>query len=325
MKPDIKGLHHDHIDGSLAVRDVIDGLYALADREFPFPSVGAWLDFFRNPRQDIVRRFATVTDVLQTAEALRTLGYAYGRRRSQEGFGYVEAKFAPQYHLRSGLTLKEAAEAMIEGLRQAESEFGIVIFPVIGIGREADPEMGVEIARVTLEYDGEVGLDLVCDEANHPPEKHLPAFRLTFGSRVRRDCHAGEWVAAEPTDTYRARLLQNVRTAVHELKVDGIGHAIPLADDPELMRYMAGQGIRVAGCPLSNLDSGLIEDVSELRIDRLLEADIIYTLNPDDDLFLPPPTEVIARCDDAYGFTAIQCRQLEGNVFRGAFDRRIGP
>jgi len=321
MKPDIKGLQHDHIDGSRAVLGVIEDLYRLAGKDFPFPTKEGWLAFFRNPQEDIVARFDTITGVMQGPEALEMVAYAYGRERAAEGYAYVEGKFAPQFHRRGGLTMPQVVAAIHRGLKRAENDFGIRILPVIAIGRETDAATGVEIARIALEYDGEAALDLACDEANNPPEKHLAAFKLTQDTRVKRDCHAGEWVTKEPAATYRQRLLKNIRTAVHELRCDGVGHAMPLADDLELMSYMAGSGIRVTGCPLSNLYSGLIADVGELHIDTLLDNDVIYTLNPDDDLFMPPMSEVIAACDAAYNFTPGQRKKLEENVWRGAFAR----
>ncbi len=319
MKPVIRGLHHDHIDGSTALVGIIEELYALAGQPFPFPSIEAWREFFRNPWENIVKRFSTVTSVMQSAEALRRVGYAYGCHRADEGYLYVEAKFAPQYHVFGGLSLSQAVAAMYGGLKQAESERGIRILPQVCIGREVSPEQGVEIAKVVLDYAGEVALDLACDEAGHPPEKHLPAFRLTWGSPVRRDCHAGEWVDKEPVATYRQRLLRNVRTAVFDLRCHGIGHAIPLADDPMLVSYVADTGVRVAGCPASYLCGGLISDIRALRIDELLDRGVIYTLNSDDDLFLPSMSEVIEACDRAYAFTADERRKLEANVWRGAF------
>ncbi len=319
MKPIIRGLHHDHIDGSVALVGIIGELYQLAGVPFPFPSIEAWRDFFRDPWEDIVKRFSTVTSVMQSAEALRRAGYAYGCHRADEGYLYVEAKFAPQYHVFGGLSLAQAVAAMYDGLKKAEGERGIRILPQVCIGREASPELGVEIAKVVLGYEGEIALDLACDEAGHPPEKHLPAFRLTWGTPVRRDCHAGEWVAREPEATYRQRLLRNVRTAVFDLRCHGIGHAIPLADDPMLVDYVAATGVRVAGCPASYLRGGLIPDIRALRIDELLARGVIYTLNADDDLFLPPMTEVVEVCQQAYGFTADERRKLETNVWRGAF------
>lgn len=319
MTPRITGLHHDHIDGSAAVLDVLDELHALSGKDPRFPTPDALRAFFGNPHEDIVQRFAAVTSLMQTEETLALAGYAYGRRRSREGYRYVEARFAPQYHVFGGLTLPKAADAMCRGLWKAQAEFGIRILPMLAIGREAAPEVGVDIARITLGYDGEVALDLACDEAAHPPEKHSPAYRLTFGTKVRRDCHAGEWVAKTPSDSYRQRLLANVRTAVETLRVDGIGHGIPLPDDPELVARVAGDGIRVSGCPLSNVVCQCIGDVRELRIDELLDRGVIYSLNADDDLFLPTMNDVIRVCGDAYGFSPEQWEQLERNVWRGAF------
>ena len=322
MRPVIRGLHHDHVDGSRAMLDIIEDLYRLAGKPFPFPSIEAWLEFFQNPYEDIIARFGTVTGVLQSAESLALAGFAYGKRRAAEGHRYVEAKFAPQYHTYGGLTVAQAVAAMYEGLKKAENEFGILILPQLCIGRETDPETGVEIARIALGYDGEVALDLACAEAGNPPEKHLKAYQLTFGTKVKRDCHAGEWVEKEPAETYRARLLANVRTAIVDLRCDGIGHAIPLCDDDELVRRCVDGGIRVAGCPLSNQRGRLIGGVAELRIAELLDRGVIYTLNADDDLFLPDIGTVVAECDEAYGFTAEQCRKLEENVFKGAFSPR---
>jgi adenosine deaminase len=319
MKPDIKGLHHDHIDGSRAVFEVIEDLYRLADKRFPFQTKKDWLAFFRDPQEDIVARFDTITGVMQSAEALETVAYAYGRTRAGDGYAYVEGKFAPQYHTRGGLSMSQVVAAVSRGLKRAENEFGIRILPVIVIGREADPDTGVAIARIALEYGGETALDLACDEAGSPPEKHLPAFKLTLGTPVKRDCHAGEWVATEPASTYRRRLLKNIRTAVYDLRCDGVGHAIPLVDDPELIAYMAENGIRVSGCPLSNLYSGLIRGVGELGIDKLLDSGVIYTLNADDDLFMPSMSDTVAACEAAYSFTPAQKKMLEDNVFRGAF------
>ena len=320
----LSGIHHDHIDGSIAVLDVIYDLYKLAKKSCPFSSTDALRAYMRDPSVDIVERFSTITSVAQTTEALAMLGYAYGKRRSGEGLRYVEAKFAPRYHTKCGLSLRSASDAIITGLRKAEGEFGIAILPVMCINREANKDAGVAIAKTALEYDGEVALDLVCNEAEYPPERHAAAYKLTYGTRVKRDCHAGEWVAREPVETYETRLVQNIKTALFELKCDGIGHAIPLAKYPELVAYIAENGIRVSGCPLSNLKSGLIADVRELGIDTLLECGVIYTLNADDDLLFPSMKSVIATCDAAYNFTPEQERKLEENVVRGAF-RKFSP
>ncbi len=325
MKPHLLGLHHDHIDGSLAVVRILPELYRLSGVEMPFEiaenagNPHEFVKFFRDVHYDIVKKFGIVTAALQTEEAIRSAVYEYARTRRAEGYTYVEAYLAPQYHTKGGLTMREAARAFVNATQSTDFDLDIRVFPHICIGREADVETGVELARIALEYDGEAALNLVCDEAAHPPEKHLPAFQLTFGSKVRRDCHAGEWVAKEPAGTYAQRLMKNVHTAIFDLRCDGVGHAIPLADYPETMKYMADHGIRVSGCPLSNLTTGAVKTLEELRIPELLHRNIRYTLNPDDDFFLPQMPEVIETCDAVFHFTETEVAQLESNVFAGAF------
>lgn len=319
MRPTIFGLTHDHIDGSAAVLDILPELCELAGKDVVTRTPDELKAYFADVHGDLVKKFGAVTSMLQSREALELMGYAYGRRRAREGHDYVEAKFAPQYHVLGGLTPRQAVHAMLTGLKKAESEFAIDIFPHLCIGREATPEQGKAIARIALTYAGEVALGMACDEANHPPEKHLPAFALTFGTSTPRECHAGEWVLEKPSVSYNERLLKNIWTAVKTLRCDGIGHAIPLAEDPELIQYIVDGEIRVSGCPLSNKVTGLIDDIRVLRIDELLNAGVMYTLNPDDDLFLPSMEKVVTACEDAYEFTEKQCTQLQENVYRGAF------
>ncbi len=323
MKPIIRGMLHDHIDGSAALSDIILDLYKMAGKKFPFASIEAWRKYFKNPHENIVTKFGTVTSVLQTDDALTLAGYAYGRARAREGFTYVEGRFAPQYHMAGGLSLVGAVDALRTGLMMAEARYNIRIMPIVCIGREADPDTGVAIAKTVLHYDGGVALDLACDEGGHPPEKHLRAFALTFGSKVRRTCHAGEWVTQDPRKTYRTRLLWNVRTAVRVLKCHRVGHAIPLCDDDELVREIVDTGVGIEGCPLSNFACGSVEDLRTLRIRELLDRGVLYTLNADDDLFLPPMPEVIAATDAAYNFTEAEVAALEKNIFRSAFDPTI--
>lgn len=321
MKPNIRGLLHDHIDGSAFVLKILPTLYKEANRKYPFASEEDLFAFFRNPKVDIVEKFNIVTSVLQTEESLIILGFNYAKYRAEDGYLYVEGKFAPQYHTRGGLTMKEVADAIVHGINLGKYKFGISITPVICIGREAEEDVGIEIAKIAVDYDGELILDLVCDEANHPPEKHRKAYELTFGTNVKRDCHAGEWVSPEPKENYKERLLENVETALFTLRCHGIGHAIPIGKNARLLSYLLDCGIRVAGCPLSNLRSGHITSLKDLCIDKMLDMGVMYTINADDDLFLPKMDEVIKECDDTYNFTETQKLSLEKNVFRSAFGK----
>jgi len=311
MLPRIKILTHDHVDGSAALTGVIETLYAIAGKKFPFASVDEWIAYFKDPHAKIVEKFDTVTSVLQSREALQLAADAYVKRRADEGYEYVEAKFAPDYHTRGGLTRSQAARAMCEALWSSASRHGITVLPHLCINREATPDVGIDIAKIALSYDGAVVLDMACDEANFPPERHLAAYALTFDTETMRDCHAAEWTVAEPRDTYWQRLHANLVYAIKELRCDGIGHAVTLCHDDELIKHVVQERIRISGCPLSNLVCGAIKDVRQLQIGKLLDAGVIYTLNSDDDLFLPPMSDVAQVCDAAYDFTPKQAEWLE--------------
>jgi len=320
MKPKPKGVLHDHIDGSTAVPMIIDDLYTMADAKFPFENRAKWLKYMRDVTIPIPERFETITSVLQTREALEHLAYTYGKVRARKGYTYVEGKFAPQYSLRRSLSMWDVTTAIMQGLHRAERDFSIRIFPHVCIGRETTVEVGEVIADIAIAYAGEMALDLACDESGNPPEKHLPAYRKTFGTKVKRDCHAGEFAdGAVGSPERNAQLIKNMLTAVIDLKCHGIGHAIPLNGVPDLIKLIVDRGVRVSGCPLSNLTSGFISHVRELGIDQLLDAGVIYTLNADDDLFLPPMMDVLDQCEEAYTFTRTQKTALEKNVFRGAW------
>lgn len=318
MLPRVKGETHTHTDGSAAVLDIREELYELAGTpQAERKSAEEFRAFFANVHGDLLAKFRLVGGLLQSSEALKLMGYAYGRHYARKGMTYMEPQFAPQYHVFGGLAPRVATHHLIEGYRKAESEFGISLFPILDIGREVDAETGESLARIALTYDGEIGLGLACVEPGNPPEKHLRAFSLTFRTKVPRTGHFGEWVEPDPPESYRARLLENVRTAVRVLRCDDIGQAIPLCDDPELVREVADKGIRVSYCPLSNKQGGLIRDVRELRIGEMLDAGVLATINSDDDLFFPTLEEVAAECEAAYDFTPAQAKALENNVFVG--------
>jgi adenosine deaminase len=314
----IRGLLHDHLDGSAAMMDVLPELYQLASRPYPFASADDCRRFFADPYANLVAKFGCVTGVLQSREALQLAARAYVERRASEGYQYVEAKFAPQYHCGGGLTMEEVTETLTEELWSHGFAHRLMVMPIVCIGREVSPDVGVTIAKIAMEYGGFVGLDLVCDEANHPPEKHKPAFDLTRGC-LKRDCHAGEWVLPEPAATYGQRLLENVRTAVRVLNADGVGHALPLVNDPELCAEIVDRGIRVTSCPASYVQSKLIGHVGELGLNTLLSRGVKLTINPDDDLFLPDMAATVKLVTEAYDLTNAQRQQLEDNVVTSAF------
>ncbi len=342
-------LLHDHLDGSFALFMVLPELFRLSGKEYPFGK-NEWADreaeeikkLFLDPEVSIPDRFSNTTGVMQSEETLRLAAKAYTMIRARQGFRYCEATIAPQYHTFGGLTEKEVIKALIKGIKAGEkaaekSGYSIEANLVAAIGREISPEEGVRLIKIFAECDRKyvVGVGLACGEPQDPPQKHIPAFDLAKKLGFPITIHAGEWVkdrAPEATDsikkirhnaeTDRGELLQNMLSAIMDLHADRIGHAIPLAYSKDLMQIVKDRGTGIEGCPGSNLALRYIPDASYLKIRELLDQGILYSINPDDDLFLPGFDETIALCDAEYRFTKNDLWKLEMNAWATRFGCR---
>ena len=303
---------HDHLDGSLPLLNILPDLFRRTHgntQKYPF---NLWVNhreqvvsWFADVHRDLVEKFSITTGVMQSYDTLTFAAYTYTVMRARQGFRYCEAAIAPQYHTSMGLTEKEVVAALIKGIRIGEIEDPrIEVNLVYTIGREVSSDEAIRLVEIAAEctnreYIPVIGL--ACDEAAHPPEKHLAMFKKAKELGFKTTCHAGEWVS-EDKDFQRDKegLLRNIKTAVYDLGVDRLDHAVALAHDYALVQEVVNRNIPVTGCPCSNLATGAINDIKELRIRQLLDRGVLYSLNPDDDLFLPTLDETAQAYQDAY-------------------------
>ncbi len=74
-----------------------------------------------------------------------------------------------------------------------------------------------------------------------------------------------------------------VREAIEALEPDRIGHGIGSAEDPQVMAMLREREIVLEVCPSSNLNTGVIGDVDELRrvMRRIVEERVPFTVSTD--------------------------------------------
>ena len=318
---------HGHIDGYLSPQDILR-IAKKHKRQIVTPDGGVLrtknqlIDFWKGNGYDtflsqILSRLYPVTRLMQSEETIKDAALAYVERLSAERITYAEGRFAPQYHTREGLTMSEAVDSMLQGLKQGEEIHGVKTNLIVCIGREVTSEVGQEIARVALDFAGRgvVALDLACDEKDFPPERHLPAFQMTFDSNLRRTVHAGEGCLD------REQNLRNIRTAVELLRADGLGHAIHLPHSDSLLHEVQRKGIRVESNPVSNVRLGYISSVRELQIDRLLREEVLISINSDDPAVWNQGSlaENLYAVAEAYDFVIDDVKKLILNGVRSAF------
>lgn len=320
---------HLHMDGAIREEDIwrISQQQGIVLPELPEQTEAALDAYYQLPPDASFKRsedfdrflkmFGIVLSIMQTPEGLRETARSHVQDLARQKYVYAETRFAPQYHRQKGLSLEAVIQNVLEGLQLGFLETQTLVKLIICIGRECDQETSLAVARAALKFQdfGVVALDLACNETAYPPELHIPAFQLTFGSKLRRTVHAGEF--AESSE----KRVENIRTAITELRADGLGHAISLADHPDLIRTVVGRNIRVEACPLSNKITGAIEgDIRALKLDKLLAQGVNVSLSTDDPLiFGTPLAEVFHRTCEAYGFGIEEVRTFVRNAVTGAF------
>ncbi len=238
--------------------------------------------FFNNLRNYAIPDvFGIPVGFMQTREDLHRNATNLCRYMRSQNSPYGEIRFAPQYHVYEGLTMDQVIGHAVEGFQQGKEETGFDGRLIISIGREVSPEQGLEVAKAAIRlnrtFPGHVlGIDLACEETTNPPEKHLPAYQATFDTPLKRTVHAGEMYLTVDEN------LKAIRTAVFALRADGVGHAIPLWQDADLMRVFIEREIRHESNPVSNEFFFGRKIHEDLRLDRLLDAGVLTTINPDD-------------------------------------------
>src|SRR5207248_370297 len=124
--------------------------------------------------EDYLRRFDVTISVLQSEEALERVAYELAEDAAEDGVRYIEVRNAPILNVVQGLTLVQAVEAPLRGLRRAEKDFGITArFIVCGL-RQFPPESSLELARLAVEFkdEGVVAFDLAGGEKGNPASLH---------------------------------------------------------------------------------------------------------------------------------------------------------
>lgn len=270
---------HLHLDGSLRLETMLDlsreqGIRLPADDA---EGLGRVVRMGEGERS--LERYLTAFDytlaLLQEKEAIERCAYELAQDCAEENIRYIEVRFSPILHTRHGLSLKDSVEAVRDGLRRAEQEFGILTGIIICGIRHISPESSLVLAQLALEYKGAgvVAYDLAGAEEHFPAKKHREAFFLILNNNINCTVHAGE--AFGPS---------SIAQAVHYCGAHRIGHGTRLREDADLMAYVNDHRIALEMCLSSNVHTGAIQSVADHPIKQYLDEGLRVTLNTDNRL-----------------------------------------
>lgn len=246
---------HVHLDGSLRVPTLIE-LAKSANVKLPsFTDEGINELVFKDSYKDLgeyLTGFAYTIAVMQTPENLERVSYEFVMDNFEEGVRYVEARFAPQFHVNKLMTVEDVMSAVNNGFDKAKKEinntkavkegkepafeYGIIACAMRAFGKGfseyfdkfidahaySDParvcalaayELVLAMIKAREKGVSVVGFDLAGAEAGHPASIHKEAYALAHRNFFKKTVHAGEAFGAE-----------SIFQAITDLYADRIGH-----------------------------------------------------------------------------------------------------
>jgi adenosine deaminase len=314
MSADFKSLPkielHCHLDASVRVTTVADlgrkiGLDLPTRLEPALIAPEVCIDL-----ADYLVRIDLALEVMQHREHLVRISREIVEDLAADGAIYGEIRFAPQLHLRNGLTMQEVLNAVHEGLKQGEQQTGMKSGLIVCCLRHEPSERSLEIAKLAVNNRDKVcALDLAGDEARYVGAPHSAAFDLAKREGLRRTVHAGEAAGAE-----------SIREALDVLSAERIGHGVRIIESNELQERAKATRLPLEMCPLSNIQTRAANSLPEHPIDHLLRKGLHVTVNTDcRTVSHTTVTNEFERLESTFGWGLAEFHQCQINSVEAAF------
>lgn len=301
---------HLHIEGSLEP----EMLFALAQRNHvPLPhatpeEVRAAYDF--SNLQDFLDIYYQGMSVLIEEQDYYDLTMAYLDRAAADAVRHVEIFFDPQGHTERGVAFDTAIGGICRALDDGLARHGITHRLIMCFLRHLSEEDAFATLAMAEPWRARIaGVGLDSSEVGHPPEKFARVFAAARAQGFKLVAHAGE----EGPPDY-------VWQALDVLAIDRIDHGNRALEDAALVRRIAGDGLTLTVCPLSNQRLCVTSDLADSPVARMLELGLKVTVNSDDPAYFGGYINDNFRAvTDSLNLDADQIIMLARNSFTGSF------
>ena len=197
---------------------------------------------------------------------------AVARDLADQNVLYAEAFHSPgDFAVLHGLEVARVTEAVRRGLDQERDRIEIRL--IADLTRDFGPERGRAWLR---EIAGAkelriVGIGIGGSEHDFPPEPYREVYQEARSLGLRTTAHAGE--AGGP---------ESIWGALGALEVDRIGHGTRAIEDPVLVEHLREKRVPIEMCPISNLRTGVVSDISRHPIRVFFDRGLLVSVNTDD-------------------------------------------
>jgi aminodeoxyfutalosine deaminase len=264
---------HVHLEGSVRAPTLLkiarrNGVTLPADTVEGLAGLYEFTDFLH-----FLEIWSLTTSVLRTAADFRQVVTDYAAEAASHGAVYLEGIFSPSEPAGRGCDWDEVFAGYCDGAQEALEVHGVRVRLTPDITRSHPPEVAEQVARYAVAYAGRgiVGLGLGGAEAAFPPELYRRAFEIGRDGGLGSVPHAGEGAGAD-----------SVVATLETLRPDRIRHGIRAIEDGGVVREIAARGIVLDVCPISNLRTGVVAELADHPLPRLVTAGVSCSVSTDD-------------------------------------------
>ena len=306
---------HCHLDGSLRVPTILD--LAKKDKVTLTTSSSEELSKLlvigktRGSLEDYIKRFDITLSVMQTPQALSRTAYELIEDVAKENVRYIEIRYSPILHTGKGMTMGESVEAVRNGLKRGQKDFGVKSSIIVCGIRNISAAASLKLADLTVRYKnkGVVGFDLAGSEENFPAKDHQEAFYMILNNNINATIHAGE--AYGPS---------SIHQAIHHCGAHRIGHGTRLKENKDLMNYVNDHRITLEICLTSNWQTRSIRSLKYHPLKYYYDQGIRVTINTDNRLMSGTTlTKEFLLAHKLFGFKLHDFREMIIMAMKSAF------
>jgi len=301
---------HCHIEGAaqpdlvreLAKRNAIYLPESLFDERGDF----AWSNFL-----EFLNAYDLASSCIRTPLDYRDVTYEYLKSCAAEGAIYAEFFSSPDHAAANGISYGGHIEGMVQGINDAERDFGIIGRIIVTCVRHLGPERAVAVADAIISepHPHVVGFGMGGDENKFDISEFAPAFDRVNQSGLPTTVHAGE-----------IRGPESVSATLDVLPVSRIGHGVRSIEDKNLIDRIIEMDITLEVCPGSNLALGIYGSVNDHPLRELMHVGCRVALGSDDPPFFA--TTIGAEYNLAkneFGLSGDEISTINRNALDGAF------
>ena len=306
---------HCHLDGSMRVKTVLE---LAEEQKVPLPSEHEdelirllQPGFDCTSLVEYLKPFDITLSVLQQPDALTRAAYELIEDLAAENVRYLEVRYSPILHTKNDHNLTTILDAVLEGLRMGERDFGVRTGVIVCGIRNIDPKYSMRLAELSVAYKnkGVVAFDLAGAEEDYPAREHQEAFQLVLKNNINSTVHAGE--AYGPA---------SIHQALRYCGSHRIGHGTRLFEDGDLLNYVNDHRIPLEICLSSNIQTKAVPRFEDHPVRLYYDLGLRITLNTDNRLVSDTTlTREFMIAHQYYGFTLDEIKDIIIQSFKSAF------